>query len=250
VKLLRLLQERSYEPIGSSDSVNANFRLIAATNRDLSREVRAGRFRSDLFYRLNVCPVRLPALRERPGDVVVLFNHFWSRRGERRAIAPDAMATLQRYAWPGNVRELENVAERLSVCVEGDVIALADLDGTLVPEAEIDLPPPATAVPRHERPPEPAAGVEAAPSPPAEAQAPAAPAQPAAVDEPPAEVLHPVKLPVDMPRLFRELEDAYIKAALAASNGSRKEAAALLGMGRTTLVEKLRRRAGVDPSES
>ncbi|MES1207119.1 MAG: sigma 54-interacting transcriptional regulator [Pseudomonadota bacterium] len=253
VKLLRLLQEKSYEPVGSSESVPANFRLIAATNRDLLREVKAGRFRRDLYYRLNVCPVRLPALRERPGDIAALFSHFWTRRGEARRLDPSVMACFQRYAWPGNVRELENVAERLSVCAEGDVIHFSDLDGALVAESDLDLPvatmsmtpaaaaddEPARAAPDvSERPLgrviafTPPEGVESA------MVADRAQAAPLSND-----CLPPIKLPIDMPRLFRDLEEGFIRAALAQSGGSRKDAAALLGIGRTTLVEKLRRKS-------
>src|SRR5450432_576071 len=147
VKLLRLLQERSYEPIGSSESVSANFRLITATNRDLADEVRAGRFRSDLYYRLHVCPVRLPALRERRGDIAPLFRFFWARRGETRPVEAAVMDCLSAYAWMGNVRELENLVERVSVCAEGDVIRLSDLppgirpvhlDGPEAPRINLD----------------------------------------------------------------------------------------------------------------
>jgi sigma-54 specific flagellar transcriptional regulator A len=109
VKLLRLLQQRTYEPVGSAESVTANFRLIAATNRNLTEEVEAGRFRRDLYYRLMVCPVTLPPLRARPGDVRVLFNHFWRARGERRTVHEGVMTALELHTWPGNVRELENL---------------------------------------------------------------------------------------------------------------------------------------------
>ncbi|MEO8212649.1 MAG: sigma 54-interacting transcriptional regulator, partial [Myxococcales bacterium] len=154
VKLLRLLQERSYEPIGSSESVAANFRLIAATNRNLADEVRAGRFRSDLYYRLHVCPVRLPALRERRGDIGPLFHFFWSRRGETRPIEAAVMQCLSSYDWMGNVRELENLVERVSVCAEGEVIRMSDLplgiraphldalENSLFAPAAMDMPPP------------------------------------------------------------------------------------------------------------
>src|SRR5450432_285594 len=147
VKLLRLLQERTYEPVGSSESVSANFRLITATNRDLADEVRAGRFRSDLYYRLHVCPVRLPALRERRGDIAPLFRFFWARRGETRPVEAAVMDCLSAYAWMGNVRELENLVERVSVCAEGDVIRLSDLppgirpvhlDGPEAPRINLD----------------------------------------------------------------------------------------------------------------
>src|SRR6185436_2953126 len=131
VKLLRLLQEGTYEPVGSSESVTANFRLIAATNRDLELEVKAGRFRRDLYYRLHVCPVGLPPLRERPEDISALFNHFWRQRGEQRPIAPEVLRCLETYSWPGNVRELENLVERISVCSEGRVIRLVDLPAML-----------------------------------------------------------------------------------------------------------------------
>src|SRR4029079_14452462 len=118
-------RSRWWEPIGSSDSVPANFRLIAATNRDLAEEVKAGRFRSDLYYRLHVCPIHLPSLRERSNDIAHLFAHFWARRGETRPVDAAVMQCLASYAWPGNVRELENLVERVSVCAEGDVIRMA-----------------------------------------------------------------------------------------------------------------------------
>ena len=100
---------------------------MAATNRDLAEEVRLGRFRSDLYYRLHVCPLRLPPLRERRGDIEPLFHFFWNRRGERRPVEPMVLQCLEAYAWPGNVRELENLVERVSVCAEGEVIRIADL---------------------------------------------------------------------------------------------------------------------------
>jgi sigma-54 specific flagellar transcriptional regulator A len=278
VKLLRLLQERTYEPVGSSESVTANFRLIAATNRDLELEVKAGRFRRDLYYRLHVCPVGLPPLRERPEDVAVLFNHFWTQRGEQRAIAPEVMRCLQAYAWPGNVRELENLVERLSVCSEGRVIRVADLppmvrggegevsEARLIDQLERDAltaPPPSFSVP----PVAPAPVARAplpVPTPPAP-PLPAAGAAPAAfsTDEDSGVInvaeLRDVTaelpggaggaafdpslpLPVDLPQLLRDLEMSYITKALLQTGGNKKEAAKLLGMGRTTLVEKLRRR--------
>src|SRR2546423_1324984 len=115
VKLLRLLQQRTYEPVGASESITADFRLVAATNRDLLQEVRAGRFRQDLYYRLNVCPLHLPPLRVLRGDVVALFLHFWKARGETRPFEPGVLGRLESHDWPGNVRELENLVERVSV---------------------------------------------------------------------------------------------------------------------------------------
>jgi two-component system response regulator PilR (NtrC family) len=117
VKLLRVLQERKYRRVGGTEEVPANIRVIAATNRDLAKMVTEGKFREDLFYRLNVIPIRLPALRERPDDVPLIAEHFLAKytaeMGKRIAgFTAEATACLQAYSWPGNVRELENVIER------------------------------------------------------------------------------------------------------------------------------------------
>ena len=290
VKLLRLLQERTYEPVGSSDSLTTNFRLIAATNRDLAIEVKAGRFRSDLYYRLFVCPIRLPALRERTGDVPVLFTHFWRTRGETRPVDPEVLRLLSAYAWPGNVRELENLVERLSVCTEGPVVRLRDLPSDFGGHGGSDA-----AYPLHNMddavsreifvptltafdptptpvtlPPQPIQKAQALPTymPPVNMPTPF-PLAAQAVDE---EVTPPpltlpgqtldlgafnrpefpsvrLILPLDLPTMLRELENAYLDAALEQTGGNKKEAARLLGMGRTTLVEKLRRR-GADVSKA
>jgi two-component system, NtrC family, response regulator HydG len=124
VKLLRVLQERKLHRIGGSQPVPVDFRLLAATNLDLGEEVRAGRFREDLFYRLNVFPVRVPALRERQGDIPLLANYFRLRFAHENGvhapeIAADAMKRLMEYAWPGNVRELENYIERAVIMYAG-----------------------------------------------------------------------------------------------------------------------------------
>jgi formate hydrogenlyase transcriptional activator len=117
VMLLRVLQEREFERLGGSEPVRVDVRIIAATNRNLADEVRAGRFRSDLYYRLNVFPLRLPPLRERPEDVPLLTAHFTAKHGERfgrdvSRIDRRSMRLLESHSWPGNVRELENVIER------------------------------------------------------------------------------------------------------------------------------------------
>jgi formate hydrogenlyase transcriptional activator len=135
VKLLRVLQEREFEPVGRSRSQRADVRVIAATNRDLEEAVRAGRFRADLFYRLNVFPIELPALRERRTDIARLaafyVAHYARRlRREITAIAPEAMHRLERYDWPGNVRELQNVLERAVILCRGPTL---DLDPDLLP---------------------------------------------------------------------------------------------------------------------
>ena len=130
VKLLRVLQEREIIPVGGIKPIKVNVRLIAATNADLERLVQEGKFRPDLFYRLNVIPIRLPALRQRREDVPLLSDHFLKRfgsGGEIKKISRDAMEILKRYDWPGNVRELENVLERAVILDEDGVIDKRDL---------------------------------------------------------------------------------------------------------------------------
>lgn len=134
-KLLRVLQEREYERLGSSDTRRTDARLIAATNRDLAQMVDEQKFRSDLFYRLNVFPIRVPALRERPEDVPLLAQHFaelFSRRMRKsiRTIPPETMNAMMRYHWPGNVRELQNVIERAVILSTGGVLQVAAADLT------------------------------------------------------------------------------------------------------------------------
>jgi two-component system, NtrC family, response regulator HydG len=124
VKLLRVLQERKLHRVGGTQPVTVDFRLLAATNLDLAEEVRAARFREDLFYRLNVFPVRVPSLRERQGDIPLLANFFRLRFAQENGveapeIAPDTMKRLMEYAWPGNVRELENFVERAVIMYSG-----------------------------------------------------------------------------------------------------------------------------------
>ena len=130
VKLLRALQEREIIPVGGTQSVRIDCRLVAATNADLEKEVASGRFRADLYYRLNVIPIRLPALRQRRDDIPVLVDHFLKRHvqaGPPRTVSKEAMDLLLRYDWPGNVRELENVMERALILDESGVIGPDDL---------------------------------------------------------------------------------------------------------------------------
>jgi transcriptional regulator with PAS, ATPase and Fis domain len=119
-KLLRVLQESQFERVGSSMTQQVDVRVIATTNRELEDEVEAGKFRRDLFYRLNVVPVELPPLRERADDIPELCRHFLHQIAKRekaafRHIEPEAVRVLQKYAWPGNIRELQNIIERASV---------------------------------------------------------------------------------------------------------------------------------------
>jgi DNA-binding NtrC family response regulator len=128
-KLLRVLQEQEFEPVGSSRSVKVDVRVITATNRDLLADVRSGRFRSDLFYRLNVFPIEVPALRERAEDVTLLANHFMRRMARKlgkplERIAPATLAQLNRYSWPGNIRDLQNTIERAAVLATGSELVV------------------------------------------------------------------------------------------------------------------------------
>ncbi len=127
VKLLRVLQEQEFEPVGSSRTVRVDVRVVAATNRDLEQAVRDGRFRADLLYRLNVVPIAVPPLRERDGDVRLLVAFFVSRLARKlgkpiQGVSTHAMARLAAYAWPGNVRELQNVIERAAILATGPVL--------------------------------------------------------------------------------------------------------------------------------
>jgi len=138
-KLLRVLQSGRFNRVGGSATLQSNARVIAATNRDLQKEVEAGRFRADLFYRLHVITLTLPPLRRRSGDVPLLAQHFLRGfRGSRdvpRSIAEDALRRMQHYSWPGNIRELEHLMERFAVLHDRPSIELPDLPEKIVREA-------------------------------------------------------------------------------------------------------------------
>lgn len=132
VKMLRVLQEKCFEPLGSTKTINTNVRVVAATNVDLEKAVEEGRFREDLFYRLNVIPVRVPALRERKSDIPLLIHHFMetfnrTRQRSLKGITPEALQLLVNYPWPGNIRELENLIERLTILKGSGVVEISDL---------------------------------------------------------------------------------------------------------------------------
>ena len=221
-KLLRVLQERVIEPVGASKPEPVDFRLVAATHRDLEQLVAEGKFRGDLFYRLNVVPLQLPALRERAGDVPMLARHFLRRHAQEQG-APlrftgDAIAALEWHSWPGNVRELENLVERLAVMKGQGEIGVEDLPASLrAPGAPRAFPTPAST--------------------------PVLRPEPAPIAVPPSSV--PSHLPpegVDLYAVLRDLEDRLITEALERSGGNRKQAAKFLGLNRTTLVEKLKKK--------
>jgi len=128
VKLLRVLQERSFERLGGTRSIEVDVRVVAATNRDLQQLIADGEFREDLFYRVNVVPITLPTLRQRSGDIPLLVAHFLEKfKAGSKRISPQAMEALVKYPWPGNIRELENTIERIVILSHGDEIGVADL---------------------------------------------------------------------------------------------------------------------------
>jgi two-component system nitrogen regulation response regulator NtrX len=148
-KVLRVLQEQSFEPVGGA-TVRVDVRVIAATNKDLARQIAAEQFREDLFFRLNVVPLRVPPLRERTEDIPLLAGHFvsqFSRQyGHAKSLEPGALSALMAYSWPGNVRELRNLMERLVILTPGETITGAGVDASLRgdpgtrAEAERDFP--------------------------------------------------------------------------------------------------------------
>jgi transcriptional regulator with GAF, ATPase, and Fis domain len=131
VKLLRVLQEGEFERVGSSQTIKVDVRVIAATNRDLKEVVQSGTFRSDLFYRLNVFPLEVPALSKRRDDIPLLVNFFLSKFGKKlgkevRGVSQKSMDSLVNYDWPGNVRELQNIVERAVVLTSGPIVQIDD----------------------------------------------------------------------------------------------------------------------------
>jgi DNA-binding NtrC family response regulator len=202
VKLLRVLQEREVTPIGDHRSRSVDVRIIAATNVDLEREVSQGRFRQDLFYRLEILPVQLPALRERLEDIPLLVRHFVDaanrRLGKSVEIGEDAMAVIKLYGWPGNVRELENLIERLVILSSTNKVRAADL-------------------PERVRCDQAASAVASAASQLAGGS-------------------------IDLAATLAAFEASLIEQALRQAKGNRTHAAEALGISRTTLVDKLKRR--------
>ena len=233
VKLLRVLQERTFERVGGTQVYSCNVRVIAATHRNLEEQIARGGFREDLFYRLNVFPIEMPALRERTEDLPDLIAAITrqladSGRG-RVMLTGEAVNVLKHYHWPGNVRELHNLLERLAVLHPGGQVRVADLPARYragVPDA----------------PPEPVSATAS----PASAGEPEVVAEAAAVN--PATLGARATLPpqgIDLKGHMAELELELIQAALQQANGVVAHAAPLLGLRRTTLVEKLRK-YGID----
>ncbi len=209
VKILRVLQDRAFERIGGVKTIRVDIRVIAATNRDLEALVKAGRFREDLFYRLNVIPLKIPPLRERASDIPLLAAHFLQEFCRRRKtplkrLSPEALELLLRYPWPGNVRELENLMERLVILCEGEVIRPGDL-----PERFQPLPPVSLPEPPPDFPPE----------------------------------------GISLTEAVQDFERRLILKALEKSRWVKSRAAQLLHLNRTTLIEKMKKQKIATPPD-
>jgi len=204
VKLLRVLQEREFERVGGIKTIRVDVRIIAATNRNLEKAVEEGIFREDLYYRLNVIPLKLPPLRKMKEDIPLMVEHFITHMSRRKGkaaptISDEAMQCLCSYKWPGNVRELENLVERLLILKEGEVVTSQDLPERLVDNRQVQRA--ANAVQTLSR------------------------------DG------------VDLNMMLDEIENNMIVQALELSRGVKSKAASLLGLNRTTLIEKMKKKA-------
>jgi sigma-54 specific flagellar transcriptional regulator A len=206
VKLLRVLQERSFERIGGTRTVKVDVRIIAATNQNLEGAVAEGRFREDLFYRLNVIPIQIPPLRERTGDIALLCKYFMEKHSKRfgrneMTISDEAMRSFTNYNWPGNVRELENTIERLLVLKDDDVITPYDLPERMTGRKIPEMP---------------------------------------AIDDEDDDI-NPFVSGIDLNSAIEEYEKRLILHALQLHNSVKSQAAKYLNINRTTLIEKMKR---------
>ncbi len=211
-KLLRVLQEKQVERLGSDHPIKVEVRIIAATNKDLEKEVEKGNFREDLFYRLNVIPIKIPPLRERKEDIPLLAEFFLKKICKREGIeekkfSKKAIKALMNYSWPGNVRELENLIERVVILSENNIIeeeelfpqplAFRNMEDNFVEDKHV--------------------------------------------------LLKSLKIPeiseegIELNKILREIEMFYLKKALELSKGVKTRAAKLLGLNRTTFIEKLKK---------
>jgi len=231
-KLLRVLQESTFEPVGSDRTVQVDVRIVAATNLDIARAVKEGRFREDLFYRLHVFPITVPPLCERPEDIAELVRHFLARFGAEegkriRAISAEALALLAAYRWPGNVRQLENAVFRAVVMAEDDSIGIDEF-----PQIAAQIGGPTATVPASE------GFTEALRAPsmidvPPLADFGVAPSSPS---------MHGALALLDHHgdvRPLEEIEAEVIRSAIAHYRGQMSEVARRLQIGRSTLYRKL-----------
>ena len=239
VKLLRVLQERVYERVGSCSSQHCNVRIIAATHRNLEERIAQGTFREDLYYRLNVVPVDMPPLRERLADLPLLIATLGARTransGTAVQLLPEALSALQHYRWPGNVRELANLLERLAIQCAGEPAGVADLPSRYQPAGWVA---PAELAVSESLDPLTELKLLEGELPVADAALPVDVAAIAPVVE--AEYALPSG-GIDLRAYLENLERRLIAQALASAGGTVAHAARLLGLRRTTLVEKLRK---------
>ena len=248
VKILRVLQEKEIERVGGNGVKKVDVRIVAATNRDLEAEVAAGRFREDLYYRLNVIPMHLPPLRERGGDVLLLSEHFLRVFCEKKQrpllrLTPDTRKILAAYVWPGNVRELENFMERLSILVDGDVVQPDDLPEKILQSVGdwAALPEPDAPVSADEVAAVAGAGSGARADVAAGAAvSTAAPASNGAFVWPTLSVLE--QSGGGLKEFLDSIESRLVDEALTRAAGVKNQAAEYLGIKRTTLIEKLKKR--------
>ncbi len=211
VKLLRVLQERKFEPVGSTKTQNAEVRVIAATNVNLEKAVAKGLFREDLYYRLNVIPITIPALKQRRSDIPILLHHFIAHFNKTKnrsitGISPEALQCLFEYAWPGNIRELENLVERLAILKGDGLVDVSDLpEQYRISDLEQSGTPLGLALP---------------------------------------------ELGMDFNSAVDAYENALIMQALERTGWNRNQAATLLKLNRTTLVEKIKKKGLRPPPEA
>jgi sigma-54 specific flagellar transcriptional regulator A len=250
VKLLRVLQEKTVDPVGSSRAVEVDVRVVAATHRDLEVEITEGRFREDLYYRLNVLPLRTPPLRERGDDIVVLAKHYadkFAHKGTPVTFSADFTDVLKTYDWPGNVRELSNLIHRFSTLFAGQKLSLKSIPTGMLPKGLQKIQEERAGLPEPE---------------PQDAQAADVLHMFAVQDEAPANLPAPVVataehndvediimlaqggtvLPpegLSLKERMAQIERAYIEQALDRSDGNVSKTARLLNLQRTTLIEKI-----------
>ncbi len=210
VKLLRFIQEREFERVGGGKTLKVDVRIIAATNRDLEKDVIEGKFREDLFYRLNVIPINIPPLRERIEDIPLLIEHFsekFCKKRKRPALkfGKDILQCLMSYNWPGNIRELENLCDRLSVLVTGNKVEFSDLPEKILSNKNV---------------------IQCGKS--------------ESIDVTNADFVFPEN-GIDLYKVIDDFERKAIIEALKRSNGIKSKAATLLGLNRTTLIEKMKK---------
>ena len=255
VKILRVLQEKEIERVGGSGVKKVDVRIVAATNRNLESEVAAGRFREDLYYRLNVIPLHLPPLRERGEDIMLLVDHFLKEFSKKRnkaslRVSSEARKALTAYAWPGNIRELENFMERVSILCEGSVVELVDL-----PQKILDSVGDLTGLP------EPPEGVAAMANDVAAVtdihrneramltgSVPFSSPMSDMAAGPRFGFIWPTlddlaQKEMDLKVFLDTMEERLLAEALQRSDGVKNQAAEILGIKRTTLIEKLKKRS-------